>query len=558
VKVLQSPGSPLAHVTSDGVAGATGAIAGLPDAMAAAALAGLNPVHGIYSLIVGGVVGACTTGSVFVSVAVTSAIAVAVRGALSATGEARVGELITLTLLVGAFQLVAGFLKLGGVVKFVSHSVMTGFLTGIGVVIVLSQLGDITGYASSANGLLPRAVDTVRHVGRFDPPTLIVGAATVALIVLFERLPIRPVAMLVALGLVAVGTRLLGWSSVALVRDAGPFPGLVPVPALPVLSAIPQLLIPALGIAVLGLVQTAGVSQSAPNPDGSYADPSSDFRGQGVANVAVGFLRGMPVGGSLSSTRVSLAAGAESRWANIFASLFVVVLVVVLGGVLGLLPTATLAGILVLAGARAIDVRRMTVVWRTGWLAKLVMTATLAATITLPLTWAIGASVALSFVVHLLRAADRVTMKELTIEEGTVVERDAPETLQGDRVTILLPRGSLFFAGVRTLLLPAAEDAEHAAVIFVMRGRKDVGSTFIEVISRYARSIRRGGGRLLLVGVSDEVWRQLDRTRVLGVIGKENVFRATSQYGEALFGAVAAANEWLGKPRTSSPAGVSS
>ena len=131
------------------VAGLTTAIADIPDAMASAVLAGTNPVYGLYAIMVGKPVGALLTSSNIMTLAVTSAMALTAGSALINFGPSEQAKaLFTLTVLVGLVQVIAGLLKFGRLMRFVSNAVMVGFLTGVSVLVVLSQLGDFTGYSS--------------------------------------------------------------------------------------------------------------------------------------------------------------------------------------------------------------------------------------------------------------------------------------------------------------------------------------------------------------------------------------------------------------------------
>ena len=152
-----------------------------------------------------------------------------------------------------------------------------------------------------------------------------------------------------------------------------------------------------------------------------------------------------------------------------------------------------------------------------------------------------------SVVVHLYRSMDEVRVKELVEGDPLPVERDAPRRLASGSVTVLLPYGHLFFAGARQLedRLPLADGARRAVVVLLLRGHRDLGSTFLGAVHRYGSALRTGGGRLVLVGVSDRFRRQLERTGVLAELGSENVFPATARYGEAALAAKAACDAWL-------------
>ena len=136
-------------ITTDLVAGLTASIPSVPDAMASGVLAGVSPIYGLYGLMIGTPIAALFTGSAFMSVVTTSAMAITIGSTLvDYQGDQLLSALVTIVLVIGVVQLAAGLLRLGYLVRYVSNAVMTGFLSGLGVLIVLSQLGDLTGYST--------------------------------------------------------------------------------------------------------------------------------------------------------------------------------------------------------------------------------------------------------------------------------------------------------------------------------------------------------------------------------------------------------------------------
>ena len=153
------------RITSkDLIAGVTNAVTNIPDAMASAVLAGLNPIQGLYAIMVGTPVASLTTGSQVMTVAVTGAMALIVGDSLFGVApEDKLAAVVVLTLLVGLVQILLGAVRSGSLLRFVSNAVLRGFLTGVAVNIVLSQFPDLTGYTSDANNKVIRAVDTLLH-----------------------------------------------------------------------------------------------------------------------------------------------------------------------------------------------------------------------------------------------------------------------------------------------------------------------------------------------------------------------------------------------------------
>jgi SulP family sulfate permease len=152
-------------------------------------------------------------------------------------------------------------------------------------------------------------------------------------------------------------------------------------------------------------------------------------------------------------------------------------------------------------------------------------------------------------IIHVYRAADEFRLNEVVFSEALPEMKPAPATLASEQVCVLIPHGSLFFASAAVLdeKLPKPGDAQRPVVMLLLRGHDHFGSTFLGVITRYARALKANGGRLMLVGVSENVRFQLKRTRLLDTLGKDNVFVATSRIGEALFAASGAAQSWLQK-----------
>ena len=173
---------------TDAAASLPVAVAAVPDGMATATLIGVNPIHGLYAMVVGPIAGGLTTVTSRMAVAVTGASALAAASALDhvSAGD-RTDALFLLTLLVGVFMIGAGLAKLGRYTRFVSHSVMVGFLTGISVTMILSQIPTLTATTSDAPTALTRFVDIVTNPGDIHLVTLAVGAATIALLALLAR-----------------------------------------------------------------------------------------------------------------------------------------------------------------------------------------------------------------------------------------------------------------------------------------------------------------------------------------------------------------------------------
>jgi SulP family sulfate permease len=160
----------------------------------------------------------------------------------------------------------------------------------------------------------------------------------------------------------------------------------------------------------------------------------------------------------------------------------------------------------------------------------------------------VALGVALHILLYVFSSAEAVRLERIVQQDdGTFVETEVPEELPSDEIVILQPIGSLFFAGVAELQekLPDVREARRTAVIFRLRDRDEVGSTFIRTLDRYARTLQAGDNTLMLEGMNEHVVEQLDDTELLALIGEENVFPGQPQFGAALRQALAAAEAWM-------------
>ena len=526
------------------------AMAGVPDGMASGVLAGVSPVYGLYASMAGRIAGGLFSSTERLVITTTSAAAIAGGAAISALPpEERPNALFALAILTGTFAIAAGLLRLGSLTRFISYSVMLGFLTGIALLIILGQLGNFTGYEAEGRTKLGQAVDLLLHLREIDLPSVLVGTLAILLALALPRTRLGTFGIILALVLPSVLILVVGWTSVATVASSGAIPRGLPLPALPPLSAFsPDVITGALAVAVIVLVQGAGVAQMVPNRDGTPTSHSRDFIAQGAANVASGLVSGMPVGGSTGQTALNAEVGALSRWAGVLSGLWIGFIVVAIPGLIGYVAMPALAALLILTGFRAIRFHEAASIWRTGSVSRVCTVTTFLATLFLPIQLAVALGVVLSAILHLSRMSTDVELVELVpLPDGRIEERRPPKDLPSNAVTVLAVYGSLFYAGAWTIghALPSPRGATNPAVVLRLRGYRMLGATFIDVLARYDKQIQEAGGRLYISGVDDAVRDQLVRTEKVQVLGPVEVFPSTNIVGESSLRAYAEAQAWL-------------
>lgn len=541
-------------IGEDLTAGLVLGIQSIPDGLANGLLALINPIHGLYGYMMGTFTGAFFTSSTFMSVQATSAMALVVASVPQVTAARDPNTvLFTLAILTGVIMLAAGLLKLGSLVRFVPNAVMTGFVNAVAVLIILGQLDDFTGFSSTGANRIGRTLNLLQNLDQVHLPTLMIGILTILLILTLEKTSLKSLGMVVSIIVASLVVPLLNMEGVELVRDVATIPDSLPRPMLPSLDALPGLLIPALSLTFVGLMQGAAISQSIPEPDGSYPEASGDFVGQGMANIVSGLFQGTAVGGSLSATALVVGAGARSRLANISAGLVMAVSIVLFGRFVGAIAMPVLAGLLIVVGFRTLKPQQISMVWKTGLVQQTVMALTFLAALFIPLQYAVLLGVALAILLFVFQQSNKVTVKAWEIGPGQYpVEKEPPPIAPPEQVTILMPYGSLFYAAAPVLAaqLPEVTAATRGAVVvLVMRGQKEVGSTFLKVLTRYAEQLRGQDSKLILAGVEPYALRQMERTGILQDIGRANIFPASEGIGEALLQAVESGEQWIASRR---------
>ena len=335
----------------DVVAGLTAAAVVLPKAMAYATVAGLPVAVGLYTAFIPMVIYALLGSSRVLSVSTSTTLAILAGTQLGlVVPDGDPAKLITatatLTALVGAMLVLARLLRLGFVANFISVPVLTGFKAGIGLVIVLDQVPKLLGIHITKQGFFLDVVSIVHHIPETSLMTLAVAAATFAVLIGMERLwPHSPAPLVAVGGAIAAawffGLQMLGVSLVGLIPQG--FPSLT----LPDASLIEQLLPGALGIALMSFTETIAAGRAFARPGDPPVDANRELIATGAGNLAGALFGAMPSGGGTSQTAVVRAAGGQSQKASLVTAGTAVATMLLLAPILGLLPYATLAAVVI-------------------------------------------------------------------------------------------------------------------------------------------------------------------------------------------------------------------
>ena len=356
----------------------------IPEGMAYASIGGFNPIVGLYSGVVPGIVASVFARTVLMVTTLTSAIALSSRSVLAEEGldPADPANVAALAIVVGAVMLVFGLLRFGSIMSFVSNAVMTGFSTGIALQIIAGVLNDATGYKPQSGNTIGKFIDSLTHIGLWQPGAVAVAAGTVAVWAVFHFIePLESFAILLAL-VVVTAVVAIAHIDVETVGDIASISNSLPPLTVPNFAVMPELLVGGVAVALVALAQAAGISAAVPNPDGSRSNMSGDFTAQGVGNLAGGFFGALPAGGSLSRTGVATSAGAQTRWAGIFAGIWLALLVLIAGSTAEIIPMPVIGGLIFVIGLELVMGRLpdIKLVLRVAPLSAIAMLITFAAT----------------------------------------------------------------------------------------------------------------------------------------------------------------------------------
>jgi len=335
----------------DVVAGLTAAAVVLPKAMAYATVAGLPVAVGLYTAFIPMAVYALLGTSRVLSVSSTTTLAILAGTQLGlAVPDGDASKLVTATAtlaaLVGAMLVLARLMRLGFVANFISTPVLTGFKAGIGLVIVLDQVPKLLGIHITKQGFFADVLSVVHHLPDTSLLTLAVAAATFAVLIGMERLwPHSPAPLVAVGGGIAAswfyGLHAAGVSTVGLIPQG--FPSLT----LPDLALIEQLVPGALGIALMSFTETIAAGRAFARPDDPPIDANRELIATGAGNLAGALFGAMPAGGGTSQTAVVRSAGGRSQKASLVTAGTAVATMLLLAPVLGLMPNATLAAVVI-------------------------------------------------------------------------------------------------------------------------------------------------------------------------------------------------------------------
>ena len=533
----------------DVIAGLTVAAISLPQAMAYALIAGVDPRFGVYSAIVVTIVASIFGSSSHLINGPTSAISLLVFTALAFVDSENSKELFealfVLAVLVGVFQIVISLFKLGNLTRYISESVIIGFMAAASFLLAVGQLGNALGVHDKGNGhmqVLRRVWLTLAHGDHVNYRALILSASAVILAVVLrkvvQRFGLPQIDMLAVLIITALIAYLTGWSvpgtnSRTAVSVAAKIPRSLPGPHIPEVHTewLPHLSTGALAIAFVGIIEALSIAKAIAHQTQQKLDYNRQIMAEGLANLAGGFFQSLPGSGSLSRSAINFQSGAATRFSGIVSAATVAAALLLFAPLLQYVPQPALAGLLLVTAARLVDFKRLIYTLKASRYDAGLVIVTAITGIAIDLDKAVLLGVILSILLFVPRAA-QLKSRELIVTPERVVRERLPGEPADPPLVIFDLEGELFFGAAPELdrylqeLRQRIEDDDVKFAVLRLKRVRHPDVVCIEHIEQFLREETERGVTVLLAGVRP------DTLGLLKNVGFESWFPAEHVFPE--------------------------
>ena len=536
---------------SDVIAGLTAAAVVIPKAMAYATIAGLPLEVGLYTVFVPMVIYAVLGTSRPLSVSTTATIAMLTATELAlAVPDGDATQLLaasaTLALLVGAMLLMASVLRFGFVANFISEPVLTGFKSGIGLVIVVDQIPKLLGIHITKGNVFHNLAAIILQLSHTSTITLGLALALLILIVAFERLAPRAPTPLIAVGLAIAASVLLNLKGLG-VETVGSVPRGLPTLMWPRLDLVASMWPGAAGIALMSFTETIAAARAFSAPGEPRPVPNQELLALGVANLGGGLFGAMPAGGGTSQTAVNRNAGARTQVAELVTAVTALAAMLVLAPLIAPLPQAALAAVVVAYSVGLISPSEFVKIRRVRHIEFRWALIAFAGVIALGTLQGIVAAVIVS-VLSLIQQTNNPAVYAVGRKRGTDVfrplsdEHPDDETFAG--LLMLRVEGRIYFGNAQRVsekMLPLIERADPTLVVLDCSALIDLEYTALKMLIEAEERLRDRGVTLWLAALNPDVRQVVERSPLAQTLGNErlafNLHAAVARYVAARSGA---------------------
>ena len=522
----------------DLIAGITGTIIVIPQAVAFAIIAGLPPVYGFYTAMITPIIAALFGSSYHLISGPTTAISIVVFATVSELVdvtndlESYIALTLVLTFMAGVIQLAMGLARMGKLVNFVSHSVIIGFTAGAGVLIGFKQLKHVFGLEVPRGSSFYDIVKTiVLNIDQTNWYVFIVAISTLIIAILIRKFvkPLSKFYMLIAMVLGSVLALLLGGEANG-IENVGKIPSNLPPFRIPDISLnnVRKLSGGALTLALLGLIEAVAIARSIALASNQKIDASQEFKGQGLSNLIASFFSSYMGSGSFTRSGVNYQAGAKTPLSAIFAAIFLMIVLLLFSNYASFLPKSAMGGIILLVGYNLIDFHHIRQVIKSSGRELIVLSTTLFGALFFELETALFSGIGLSLFFYLEKTA-KPNIAILGISKlhrfiNIIRDSDSKECPQ---LKIIRIDGSIYFGALEVVseffnTLYEKGDVKH--VLVIAKGINFIDLAGATWLTYEAKKWQKRGGGVYFSGLKIVSQKILTKGGFREQIGEENFF----------------------------------
>jgi len=524
---------------SDLLAGVTGAVVMVPQGVAFATIAGLPPEYGLYAGMVPAVVAALFGSSWHLVSGPTTVASVVLFSTLSTyaiPGSTEYVRLaLTLTLMVGVFQLVMGSLRLGALIDFISHTVIVGFVTGAAILIMISQIPNFLGMQIAGGSYIYQTLPwIVNHIMEANLYAVMIGVVSLlsglAAMRWIPKMPYMLIAMMVG-SILGFLLNLIFGSDVTKINMTGAIPTALPALSIPIFSfeIIGRLAPAAAAITLLALTESVTIGRSIAFRSGQNIDNNQEFIGQGLSNIAAGFFSGYVVTGSFNRSAINYEAGAKTPLSAVFSGLLLMAIVVLVAPFAIHLPNASVAAVLFLVAWKLVNVIQIHKIIRASRKEGAVLVITIGTALLAGLEFAILIGVGLGLFMYMLNTTRPRMFSR--IPDPSLPNRGFNTIIGGaecPQLKILRIDGPLYFGSThyveKMLGVYRQREPQQNHLLLIGVGISEIDISGAELLAQEARRRTEKGGGLYLYRIKEEVAELLHRGGYMDNIGASNQF----------------------------------
>jgi SulP family sulfate permease len=511
---------------SDAIAGVTVGLVALPLAMAFAIASGMAPEAGIYCAIVAGFLTAALGGSMTAIGGPTGAFVVVVAGII---GQYGINGLFLCTMMAGIMLIALGATGVGSAVKYIPRPVVVGFTNGIAVLIASTQLRDFFGLqiADMPDDFIERMRVVASHFSTISLPATALGIATVATVIVTPRILRRVPGTIVAMLGVSIAAVAMALPVETIGTRFGGVPSGFPDIHLPAIqwALLPDLLVPAMTVAMLGAIESLLSATVADRMTGTRHNPNVELIGQGVANVFAPLVGGLPATGAIARTATNIRSGAKTPVAGMIHALTLLLILLFAAPLAAQVPLAVLAGLLFVVAYNMGEWHEIPSLLKMTKADIAVWMSTFALTVVADLTVAVEVGMVLAALLFIRRVAETTSVKRVT---GELIEEGSVHSLQGvdipAYVAVFRIHGPFLF-GATDKLSDVVDQLPTLPPIVIVRLRHvpAMDASGLQAIEDFADQIHASGRTLLLCGAREQPAHLMERAEFHAHLGHDNI-----------------------------------